>query len=211
MWRYIDKCKIINNSDYKNDIKDLKENWRIKKYYSSYCKFKYSTKLKNDTHENIESYNVHNPDKSRLGNLNLFMRLDLPTEPLLDAGCLGWHQTSLHNFLYYRKDWSMEYNRQQIWIICVKPKSLRHLSYNISILMITNKDIMICIETRTRIDLLHLRTYFLLNIAILEWCIQQTTNHLNKIHRENRNSYSDKVKKVLKKYYSQVNYNSIKK
>ena len=44
-----------------------------------------NTTTNNHTHNHEASYNIHHPDKTRIGILNYFMRLELPTEPLLDG------------------------------------------------------------------------------------------------------------------------------
>ena len=74
-----------SNNDYANDMNDLRNNWKKKYYFRSFCKFRYSSRLKDNTHNDPESYNIHHPDKNKVGIINFFMRLELPNEPLLNG------------------------------------------------------------------------------------------------------------------------------
>ena len=89
-----------STKDYINAMIDLRKNWKKKYYFRSYCKFRYSPKLNNHTHNHEASYNIHHPDKTRIGILNYFMRLELPTEPLLD----GIKFASITSFITEKKE-----------------------------------------------------------------------------------------------------------
>jgi hypothetical protein len=94
------------NMDYLRDMNDLRNNWKKKYYFRSFCKFRYSPVLSDKTHEDLASYNIHHPNANKVGIINFFMRLELPTEPLLD----GIKFASMTSFVSKKKEvWDSSY------------------------------------------------------------------------------------------------------
>jgi hypothetical protein len=75
---------IYNQDERIRYVNDLKRFYNNEKEISSWCKFRFSRSLINyNTMTNDENYNVSNPDKSYYGQLNFFMKLDIPSENIL--------------------------------------------------------------------------------------------------------------------------------
>jgi hypothetical protein len=107
---------IASTNDIGEDMINLKNNWRSIHYYNSYCKFRYSNKLKEKDHHGSSSFynmNNNNPsDNHAFAHLNFFMRIHIPSEELLN----GIKLASIDSYITERHElWNTDQINRDTW------------------------------------------------------------------------------------------------